>query len=65
MHTHACAHTHTHTLNIIIVSFFSPCLKIFVWKIGIADSPVHGEYLTSFLMRKNAEIYCHHHIKMD
>ena len=38
---------------------------IFVWKIEIVDSPIHGEYLTSFLMRKNAEIYCHHHIKMD
>ena len=67
MHTraHVCARAHTRTLNIIILSFFSLCLKIFVWKIEIVDSPIHGEYLTSFLMRKNDEIYCHHHIKMD
>ena len=64
-HTHTHTHTHTHSLNIIIVSFFSLCLKIFLWKIETVVSPIHGEYLTSFLKRKNDETYCHHHIKMD
>ena len=34
---------------------------IFVWKIEIADSPIHGEYLTSFLMRKNDETQSSRH----
>ena len=61
--THTC--TCTHTLNIIVESFLKFCLKMFLWNVDIVDSPLRGEYLTHFLMRKNVETHYPRHIKVD
>ena len=38
---------------------------MFLWNVDIVDSPLRGEYLTHFLMRKNVETHCPRHIKVD